>query len=99
MRDWYSRPGAGVAQMSESSTSQFYTVSAAARILEVSPSTIWRWIQSQKLPAYRVGPKKIRIRKEDLGLVIKPARAGRGEVLKADKPRVLFEPPYQEEFD
>lgn len=77
--------------------SQFYSVSAAARILDVSPSTVWRWIEGDKLPAYRVGPKKIRIKKEDLEAIIRPARAKREEV-KMDKEKVGFEPPSQEEL-
>jgi excisionase family DNA binding protein len=53
---------------------EFYTVAQAARLLGVSPATVWRWIVAGKLPAYRVGPRRIRIRKEDLGRVITPAR-------------------------
>ncbi|MDO8691519.1 MAG: helix-turn-helix domain-containing protein [Dehalococcoidia bacterium] len=84
--------------MPETSASQFYSVSAAARMLDVSPSTVWRWIEAEKLPAYRVGPKKIRIRKEDLEAAIRPARARRGEV-RTDKERIVFEPPTDEELE
>ena len=44
----------------------YYTVEQAARLLQVSHSTVWRWIDAGKLVAYRVGPKAIRIRKQDL---------------------------------
>lgn len=44
----------------------FCTVAEAARMLGVSPATVWRWIVAQRLPAYRVGPRGIRIRKEDV---------------------------------
>lgn len=54
--------------------SRYYTVSEAARILGVSPSTIWRWIQAEKLCAYRVGPRTIRLRQGDLAAIIQPAR-------------------------
>ena len=54
--------------------SRYYTVSEAARMLDVSPSTIWRWIQADKLRAYRVGPRTIRLRQEDLAAIIQPAR-------------------------
>lgn len=53
----------------------YYTVTQAARVLNVSPSTIWRWIEANKLSAYRVGSRKIRINKEDLSTIITPARA------------------------
>lgn len=52
----------------------FYTVAEAARLLDVSPTTIWRWVETSQLPAYRVGPRRIRIRKEDLEKAIQPAR-------------------------
>lgn len=52
----------------------YYTVPEAARRLKVSPSTIWRWINSGSLTAYRVGPRKIRIKTVDLQTLIRPAR-------------------------
>jgi excisionase family DNA binding protein len=48
----------------------YYTVAEAANQLDVSPATVWRWIEAQILPAYRIGPRRIRIRKEDLAQVI-----------------------------
>ena len=35
----------------------YYTVAEAAAELDVSPSTVWRWITAQQLPAYRVGDR------------------------------------------
>jgi excisionase family DNA binding protein len=52
-----------------------YTVTEAARLLSVSRSTVWRWIESGRLRAYRVGPKTIRIREKDLDEVVIPAKA------------------------
>jgi len=52
----------------------YVTVAQAARLLGVSPSTVWRWIDARKLPAYRIGPRGIRIRQEDLQAAIRPAR-------------------------
>lgn len=60
--------------MREKSRSQFCTVSEAAELLDVSPVTVWRWIAAGKLTAYRVGPRNIRLRKEDLDTMITPAR-------------------------
>jgi excisionase family DNA binding protein len=63
--------------MSKVRDGQFCTVAEAARILEVSPSTVWRWIESRKLSAYRLGPRSIRIKREDVGAAIRPARPER----------------------
>jgi excisionase family DNA binding protein len=60
--------------MTRSEENDYYTVSQAAKVLDVSPSTIWRWIKAAKLPAYRVGARKIRIKKADLPTIISPAR-------------------------
>lgn len=84
--------------MTETRESDFYTVAEAAKILDVSPSTIWRWIEAKRLPAYRVGPKKIRIKKESLGALIKPARAETKNRALSDKYKALFEPPTEEEL-
>jgi excisionase family DNA binding protein len=78
--------------MAQAAERDFYSVPQAARLLGVSPSTVWRWIEAEKLPAYRVGPKNIRIKKEDLDKVIQPARAKRKAVspimerLRAERP-------------
>ena len=77
--------------MAKSLTGQFYTVAEAARVLEVSPSTIWRWIEAKKLPAYRLGPRSIRIKKQDVVAALRPAR-GEEEVTIEQKP-ALFTPP------
>lgn len=53
-------------------STELCTVSDAARTLGVSPSTVWRWIDGGKLPALRVGPKAIRIRRRDVEAAIQP---------------------------
>jgi excisionase family DNA binding protein len=72
---------------------RYYTVAEAARKLKVSHSTVWRWIEAGTLPAYRVGPKTIRIKEQDLKHVIAPvtpatkgkrAVATRGALASAD---------------
>ncbi len=44
----------------------YMTVKEAAAELGVSPSTIWRWISAGRIPAQRIGPKIIRLRKRDV---------------------------------
>lgn len=54
-------------------TEEYVTVSEAAALLRVSPSTIRRWIRDGDLPAYRIGPRRVALRRTDLGRVITPA--------------------------
>ncbi len=56
---------------------ELVTIAEAARVLRVSPSTIRRWIGEGDLPAYRVGHRRVRVRKPDLArLITQPARQG-----------------------
>ncbi|MHB8516610.1 MAG: helix-turn-helix domain-containing protein [Dehalococcoidia bacterium] len=50
----------------------FCTVAEAADMLGVSASTIWRWIDADRLPAFRLGPKAIRIRRSDVEAAVHP---------------------------
>ena len=52
----------------------YCTISEAAKQLDVSPSTVWRWIEAGRLPAYRAGERTIRINRADLDTFLKPAR-------------------------
>ncbi len=56
------------------------TIAEAARALRVSVSTVWRWINAGRLPAYRVGNRRIRLRKEDLRIVVAPLSSDRSGV-------------------
>ena len=49
------------------------TVAEAARVLKVSAVTIHRWLKQGRFPSYHLGPRYIRIRRSDLGAVLKPA--------------------------
>lgn len=53
---------------------EFYTAAEAARLLGVSVVTVWRWINEGRLRAYRVGPRKLRINREDVESVVRPVR-------------------------
>ena len=44
---------------------QYYTIEEVAKLLKVVYLTVYRWIQSGKLTAYKAG-KQYRIKKEDL---------------------------------
>jgi excisionase family DNA binding protein len=42
------------------------TLGEAAKLLKVSIVTLRRWIKQGRLPAYHVGPRKVRIKRSDL---------------------------------
>lgn len=54
--------------------SESCTVTEAANLLGVSVSTVWRWVDSGKLAGFRVGPKAIRIRRQDVHDTVRPLR-------------------------
>lgn len=62
----------------------FCTVAEAAAILGVSASTIWRWVDARQLPAFRLGPKAIRIKKADLARALRPVAEARQLPRRAD---------------
>ena len=79
------------------SKNMYYTISDAARLLPVSSCTVWRWVESGKLPAYRVETTTIRIKKEALESMARPALT---EETNADveQDRVRIEPVGKEEL-
>ena len=78
-------------EMAQKLEEEFYTIREAARILRVSVSTIWRWIDSGRLPAYRVGQRRIRIRRNDLGTMIQPFTGGKeGKMTKGEERVEVF---------
>jgi excisionase family DNA binding protein len=44
---------------------EFLTVNEVAQTLKLNPQTARNWIDSGKLPAVRVGARRVRIRRED----------------------------------
>jgi excisionase family DNA binding protein len=89
MKEPTSPPAAGQAR--------YFNVAEAARYLGVSPSTIWRWIDAGKLAAYRIGPRGIRIRDEDVQAAIQPARPASQPSVAPPFP--LPPPPTAEELE
>src|SRR5438874_11879862 len=59
---------------------QYCTVNEAANSLGVSVATVWRWIDSGLLRAYRVGARSIRVRRGDLSSVVRPVKRERAPV-------------------
>ncbi len=53
--------------------SDLLTIPEAAAALKVSPVTISRWLKQGRLTAYRMGPRAVRIRRDDLTEVLKPS--------------------------
>ena len=66
--EWQDHPGSN-------ETGRLVSVAEAAHLLDVSESTIWRWIRAGIIPAYRVGPKRVRLRVEDVRATASPLRS------------------------
>jgi excisionase family DNA binding protein len=64
------------------------SVKEATKILRVSEATLWRWINQVLVPAYRVGHKRVYIKRADLDPLITPAREKGGSMAQTERPRV-----------
>ena len=62
------------------------TTAEAAKLLKVSTVTLRRWIKQGRLPAYHVGPRKVRIRREDLTKALTPTHQENVGSLKEEIP-------------
>lgn len=51
-------------------TELYYTIKEVAKMLKVAYLTVYRWVQSGKLTAYKAG-KQYRVKKADLDKFIK----------------------------
>lgn len=51
------------------------TLAEAAASLRVAPSTVRRWIREGRLPASRVGGRRLAIRRVDLAAILRPVSA------------------------
>lgn len=66
--------------------SDLLTVAEAAALLKVSRVTISRWLKQGRLPAYRVGPRAVRIRRADLAGLVRPVSGPEGSRPEGDQP-------------
>jgi excisionase family DNA binding protein len=48
------------------------TIAVAAQYADVHPVTLRRWIAAGRLPAYRVGPRLLKIDRDELEEIIRP---------------------------
>jgi excisionase family DNA binding protein len=58
---------------------QYLTVAEAAKLLRVAPSTIRRWIRDGDVPAYRIGQRRLALKRADLTSLITPVGSERGQ--------------------
>lgn len=66
-----------VLQMSKTITEpEFLTLAQAAEIFGTSERTIRRLIESGSLPAFRIGPRVLRVRVEDVRALARPVLVG-----------------------
>jgi excisionase family DNA binding protein len=65
----------------------YLTVAEAAALLRVAPSTVRRWIREGDVPAYRLGQRRLRLRRGDVTALITPTngRQGRGESMQGEQ--------------
>lgn len=53
-----------------SDVEELLTIAEVAKLLKVSVVTLHRWLKQGRLPAYKLGPRCVRIRRSDLGKVL-----------------------------
>jgi excisionase family DNA binding protein len=75
--------GWGARTMASDTDSELLTISEAAKLLRISTITLHRWLKQGRLPAYRIGPKAMRIRRADLERVLVPVQRSEPETVSA----------------
>ena len=51
----------------------FVTVQEGAALLRISQSTLWRWVKAGDVRAYRIGGRRVWLRRSELAGLVKPA--------------------------
>lgn len=59
---------------------EYLTVTEAATLMRVAPSTIRRWIRDGDLPAYRLGRRRVGLKRGDLNRLVTPVGRGTDRV-------------------
>lgn len=59
--------------MTDANPDDFLTVPETAELLKVSAVTVSRWLKDGRLPAYKVGPRAVRIRRGEVDQLLVPA--------------------------
>ncbi len=62
--------------MATTAADDYVTVREAATILRVGQSTIRRWIREERVPAYRLGQRRVLLKRADLGRLLSPVQVG-----------------------
>ncbi|MBI2909033.1 MAG: excisionase family DNA-binding protein [Chloroflexi bacterium] len=75
----------------------YVTIARAAEQLKVSRSTLWRWIKTGELPAYRLGQRRVLIKEDDLRGLIAPVESRKAEVLPDEDRERLRRPLARQE--
>jgi excisionase family DNA binding protein len=75
----------------------YLTVAQAAEQLSVHPSTIRRWIDQGRLPAYRIGEKRIGLKPPDLARLVAPRPGRPGKSRPTTLPERPVIPPLTKE--
>jgi excisionase family DNA binding protein len=58
--------------MAMEANGELLTIRETAELLRVSEITVSRWVKQGRLPAMRVGPRAVRIRRHDIERVLEP---------------------------
>ncbi|MGI8643416.1 MAG: helix-turn-helix domain-containing protein [Thermomicrobiales bacterium] len=72
--------------MADATQDDFLTVPETAELLKVSAVTVSRWLKDGRLPAYKVGPRAVRIRRVDLDQLLVPAATEGAKNLGSSRP-------------
>lgn len=76
------RPPKGALAVSQHESGELpdeFNETGAARYLGVPLSTLHRWIHTGHVPAYRLGPRHVRVRRADLDALRQPIVPTRGD--------------------
>jgi excisionase family DNA binding protein len=71
---------------------EYVTIPEAAKLLQVHPSSIRRWIDAGDLPAHRVGQRRVLVKRADLANLISPVRAEAGKGVSMEQSERILIP-------